>query len=97
MKATFLANAFPKTGIEALYFASVAGLHLILRSSAASLCGIAKRKENAMSNSKQTDTPRVLGRAGARDLSTEEMARVAGGQNRTFVFTHVILDDVTHD
>lgn len=50
-----------------------------------------------MSNSKQTDTQRVLGRAGARDLSPEEMARVVGGQNQTFAFTHVISDDVTHD
>jgi len=50
-----------------------------------------------MSNPKQTDTQRVLGRAGARDLNPEEMSRVAGGQNRTFVFTHVILDDVTRD
>ncbi|MGE5324043.1 MAG: hypothetical protein ACM3SW_14335 [Actinomycetota bacterium] len=50
-----------------------------------------------MSNSKQTDKQRVLGRAGARDLNREEMARVVGGQSQTFAFTHVISDDVTHD
>lgn len=50
-----------------------------------------------MSNSTQRYTSGVLGRAGARDLSAEEMARVVGGQNQTFAFTHVISDDVTHD
>ncbi|HEX5433032.1 MAG TPA: hypothetical protein VFY05_02245 [Candidatus Angelobacter sp.] len=50
-----------------------------------------------MSKSKQTDTERVLGRAGARDLSAEEMARVTGGRNQTFAFTHVINPDTTND
>lgn len=70
---------------------------MILRCSAASLSGITVRKENAMSNSTQRYTSGVLGRAGARDLNAEEMARVVGGQNQTFAFTHVISDDVTHD
>jgi hypothetical protein len=50
-----------------------------------------------MSNSRQIQEPRVLGRAGARNLSEEEVARVKGGRNQTFAFTHVISDDVTHD
>ena len=50
-----------------------------------------------MSDSRQSEHPRVLGRAGARNLSEEEIAQVRGGRNQTFAFTHVITDDVTHD
>lgn len=50
-----------------------------------------------MSNSRPSENPRVLGRAGARTLSQEEVAQVRGGQNQTFAFTHVISPDVTHD
>lgn len=50
-----------------------------------------------MSDSNQQQIQRVLGRAGARTLTSKEMARVSGAQNQTFAFTHVISDDVTRD
>lgn len=52
-------------------------------------------KENLMTN--QSDNNRVLSRTGARTLTPEEIAHITGGQNQTFVFTHVILPDTTHD
>lgn len=45
---------------------------------------------------RQNDS-RVLVREGARTLTPEEIARITGGQNQTFVFTHVIFPDTTHD
>lgn len=50
-----------------------------------------------MSDSNQQQTERVLGRAGARVLTSEEIAHISGAQNQTFAFTHVITDDVTRD
>jgi hypothetical protein len=70
---------------------------LIYASSPASLAALADRKEKTMSDSNQQQTQRVLGRAGARILTSEEMAHINGAQNQTFAFTHVISDDVTHD
>jgi len=43
------------------------------------------------------DNSRVLAREGARTLTPEEIARITGGQNQTFAFTHVITPDTTHD
>lgn len=43
------------------------------------------------------DISRVLVREGARTLTLEEIAHITGGQNQTFVFTHVITPDTTHD
>lgn len=50
-----------------------------------------------MSNAIQQQIQRVLGRTGARVLTTQELAHVSGAQNQTFAFTHVITDDVTRD
>ena len=50
-----------------------------------------------MSNQKQRETQRVLSRAGARILTREEITRISGARNETFVFTHVDLGDVTRD
>lgn len=50
-----------------------------------------------MSDSNQQQTKRVLGRAGARVLTSEEIAHINGGTSQTFAFTHVTTDDVTHD
>jgi hypothetical protein len=43
------------------------------------------------------ENSRVLVRAGARALTPEEIARITGGQNQTFAFTHVINPDTTRD
>jgi hypothetical protein len=50
-----------------------------------------------MSDSNQQNTDRVLGRACARVLTSEEIAHISGATSQTFAFTHVISDDVTHD
>lgn len=46
---------------------------------------------------KPAESQRVLGRAGARLLTKQELATIVGGRNQTFVFTHVTIDDVTRD
>jgi hypothetical protein len=56
---------------------------------------IERRKR--MSNTNQQGTQRALGRTGARILTPEEIARVRGGENQTFAFTHIINPDTTHD
>ena len=50
-----------------------------------------------MSKSNQQEMQRVLARACARILTSDEIARVQGGQNQTFAFTHVINPDTTRD
>ena len=50
-----------------------------------------------MPDSNQQETERVLARACARILSSDEIARVHGGQNQTFAFTHVINPDTVRD
>ncbi|HKV91443.1 MAG TPA: hypothetical protein VJW20_02725 [Candidatus Angelobacter sp.] len=50
-----------------------------------------------MSDSIQQETPRVLARACARTLNSDEIMRVSAGQNQTFAFTHVINPDVVRD
>jgi hypothetical protein len=50
-----------------------------------------------MSDLNQHATQRTLGRTGARTLTPEEIAKVHGGENQTFAFTHVINPDTTHD
>ncbi len=50
-----------------------------------------------MSQLNAYDTQRVLGRAGARILTPQEIAQIHGAQSQTFAFTHVINPDTTHD
>jgi hypothetical protein len=73
------------------------GLQLIFVFPPTSLAALADRKEKNMSDSNQQQAKRVLGRAGARILTSEEIAHISGGTSQTFAFTHVISDDVTHD
>ena len=54
-------------------------------------------RRKIMPDSIQQETSRVLARACARILTSEEIARVSAGQNQTFAFTHVINPDTTRD
>jgi len=50
-----------------------------------------------MPDSNQQEMQRVLARACARILTSDEIVSIHGGQNQTFAFTHVINPDVIRD
>jgi hypothetical protein len=54
-------------------------------------------RRKTMPNSNHQETQRVLARACARILTSEEIERIHGGQNQTFSFTHIINPDTTRD
>jgi hypothetical protein len=72
-------------------------LTLIFEISPTRLIALAESKGEIMSGSNQKDTQRVLARACARILTSDEIASIGAGQNQTFAFTHVITNDTTRD